>query len=279
LYQTEKGYQLYVTAPDFLLARIPERFTMQQAVTLPNNFVTAWQASITDLGLRLPWPKPADYVPPEVDDWILIWGGSSSVGQYAVQILKYYGYKNILTTSSRAHHEKLMKYGAVQCFDYRQGDVTANILSYVSGKSSQGPAIKYIMDAVGSGSGSVVPISKLAQAGSKVAIMLPVILRDAAVGVEPEYEMDVTKCAGWASGVDARGVRTHFYVQNDFLREKLQPEIMPEVMKKGIIEPNDQVIVEGKTLLERAEKALSMLRNKEVSGGRLVWRIAEEGEH
>jgi hypothetical protein len=251
---------------------------MQQAVTLPNNFVTAWQASITDLGLRLPWPKPADYVPPEVDDWILIWGGSSSVGQYAIQILRYYGYKNILTTSSRAHHEKLMKYGAAQCFDYRQGDVTANILSYVSGKSSQGPAINYIMDAVGSGSGSVVPISRLAQAGSKVAIMLPVILRDAAVGVEPEYEMDVTKCASWASGVDARGVRTHFYVQNEFLREKLQPEIMPEVMKKGIIEPNDQIIVEGKTLLERAEKALSMLRNKEVSGGRLVWRIAEEGE-
>jgi hypothetical protein len=278
LNQTEKGYQLYVTAPDFLLARIPSGFTMQQAVTLPNNFVTAWQASITDLGLQLPWPKPADYVPPEIDDWILIWGGSSSVGQYAIQILKFYGYQNILTTSSKAHHEKLINYGAAQCFDYRQADVTADILSYVSSNSAKSPAIKFILDAVGSGSGSVMPISRLAQAGSKVAIMLPVILRDAAVGVEPVYEMDVTKCADWANGVDARGVRTHFYTQNDFLREKLQPEIMPEVMKQGIVEPNDQVIVEGKTLLERAEKALSMLRNKEVSGGRLVWRIAEEGE-
>jgi NADPH:quinone reductase-like Zn-dependent oxidoreductase len=277
--KAEKGHQLYVTAPDYLLGRLPPAFTMQQAVTVPNNFVSAWQASITDLGFELPWPKPRDYVPPQADDWILIWGGSSSVGQFAIQILKYYGYKKILTTSSKAHHAKLKKYGAAQCFDYREQNVSEAIMSFVKQNStSDGFKIKYIMDSIGSQSGSVQPLAQIAQADSTVAIMLPVIVRDAAEGVEPIYEMDVRKAANWAEGVDARGVRTHFYLQNEFLKEKLQSEIMPKALTERIVEPNDQVEVEGKTLLERAEKAMGMLRKKQTSGERLVWRIAEEAE-
>ena len=277
--QAEKAYQRYVTAPDFLLGKIPSGFSMQQAVTVPNNFVTAWQSSINDLGLELPWPKPNNYGPPQADEWILVWGGSSSVGQFAIQILKYYGYNKILTTSSKAHHAKLQKYGAAHCFDYRVESVTEAIRTYVQQQSTSGGAtIKYIIDSIGSQTGSVQPISKIAQAGSIVAIMLPVIIKDAGEGVEPEYEMDVLKCADWAEGVQARGVRTHFYLQNEFLKEKLQSEIMPEALKVGIIEPNDQVIVEGKTLLERAEMAMGMLRKKQVSGGRLVWRVAEDVE-
>ncbi len=278
--QAEKAYQLYVTAADFLLGKLPSGFAMQQAVTVPNNFVTAWQCAITDLGFELPWPKPDNYVPPQADAWILIWGGSSSVGQFAIQILKYYGYKSILTTSSKAHHAKLKRYGAAHCFDYREGDVTEAIRAFVQQQSTSGDTtIKYIIDSIGSQTGSVQPISKIAQAGSIVAIMLPVIIRDAGDGVEPLYEMDVAKCAECAEGVEVRGVRTHFYLENEFLKEKLQSEIMPKALEDGIIEPNDQVIVEGKTLLERAENAMEMLRKKQVSGGRLVWRIAEEGEH
>lgn len=48
-------------------------------------------------------------------------------------------------------------------------------------------------------------------------------------------------------------------------------------MAEGVVRPNKQRIIEGKTLLERAQKALDTLRNKAVSGERLVWRISEEG--
>lgn len=50
---------------------------------------------------------------------------------------------------------------------------------------------------------------------------------------------------------------------------------MPAMLANGTVEPNKQKIVEGRTLLERAQKALDMLRRKDVSGERLVWRIAE----
>lgn len=64
--------------------------------------------------------------------------------------------------------------------------------------------------------------------------------------------------------------------QNEFFRDNLQPVIMPAMLSNGTVEPNKTKIIEGKTLLERAQKALDMLRRKDVSGERLVWRISEE---
>lgn len=51
---------------------------------------------------------------------------------------------------------------------------------------------------------------------------------------------------------------------------------MPAMLKAGIVQPQKQRIVEGATLLERAQKAMDMLRRKEASMERLVWRVSEE---
>jgi hypothetical protein len=257
-------------------------------VTLPNNFVTVFHAATTDLGIELPWPKPDDYVPVNDDSPILIWGGASSVGQFAIQILRYYGYTNILATASHKRHEKLQKLGAKALFDYNDPNVVES-LKQAGGERG----ISLIFDCIGSKSGSIDPISQVAKSRSKVAILLPVILRDSSETEAPEYEMDVSKVAHWNAGVDARGVRTHFYLsvsaasvrlwwcmkadadysQNDFLKQHLQPDIMPTLLKEGVVTPQQQKIVEGTTMLERAQKAMDMLRRKEARMERLVWRI------
>jgi len=64
--------------------------------------------------------------------------------------------------------------------------------------------------------------------------------------------------------------------QNPAFKEKLQSSLMPTLLEKGIIKPNKVRIVEGKTLLDRAQKALDLLRQKAPSGERLVWRVSEE---
>lgn len=51
---------------------------------------------------------------------------------------------------------------------------------------------------------------------------------------------------------------------------------MPAMLAQGIVKPNRQRIIEGETLLERAQKAMDALRRKEASGERLVWRVAAE---
>jgi hypothetical protein len=64
--------------------------------------------------------------------------------------------------------------------------------------------------------------------------------------------------------------------QNEFFKYKLQPEIMPTILAQGIVAPQKQKIVEGATMLERAQKAMDMLRRKEASMERLVWRVSDQ---
>lgn len=191
-------------------SQIPTGFTPQQAVVLGNNFVTVFHAVSTDLELPLPWPVPAA-APPHAQDTILIWGGSSSVGQYALQILRHWGYRNLIATGSPKHHALLKELGASQVYDYRDPNVAELILAGAG-------TVPYILDCIGSKAGSLAPIARIAKKGSKAAILLPVIVKDSSETEDPEYEMDVSVSADWAEGVDARGVRTHFYLDVSYIQ-------------------------------------------------------------
>lgn len=290
----ESNHQEYITIPAYLASKIPDNISYQEAATVSVNLVTVFHTAAADLELELPWPVPKDYTPKQADEPILIWGASSSVGMYAIQVFRHWGFKNIIAVASEKQHEYLRSIGATQTFDYRKDDVVDQILEFVNNKPE--PKLPYIIDCIGSLEGTLKPLSKLAQRGSTVAVMLPLIIKDATAEDEPEYEMDTSKVlvGQWADGVDVRGVRTHFYLsvsypqpptlqtyesnisQNEFLKENAQPKIIPALLKDGIITPNRYRVLEGSTAVERAQKAVDILRNKEVSGERLVWRIADE---
>jgi NADPH:quinone reductase-like Zn-dependent oxidoreductase len=281
--QKEKAHQKYACAAENLLAILPEGFTMQEAVTLGNNFVTAYHTLVMDLGFEFPWPKPNDFVPNNQHAPVLIWGGASSVGQYAIQLLKYFGHTQILTTASPRNHELLTNYGATKCFDYNEPDVVEQILEYAvslppnSNQDATTSNIPSILDCIGSAAHSISPLTHIAQPHSTIAILLPVILTPSTATTPPTYSMDVSRSSfPWSPNVTAIGVRTHFYLNNSFHAEHLQPTIMPEMLRRGIVKPNRVRIVEGETMLERAERALGLLREGGVSGERLVWRVADD---
>lgn len=269
----QRPMQEYITIPAYLCGKVPEGLSLQAAATVPSNFVTAMHTATRDLGLELPWPVPAGWAPREEVRGapILLWGAASSVGQYALQVFKFWGYRNVLAVAKRRHHDELHALGAAVCFDYTQEDAVEQILATEAD-------IPYIVDCIGSLEGTLRPLSKIAGKGSKVAVMLPVITTHASSTQVPEYEMDVSRVlvGQWKEGVEVRGVRTHFYTENEFFKKHLQPDIMPELLARGLIRPNKQRVVEGITLLERAEGALALLRERDVSGEKLVWRVAEE---
>ncbi|KAF4417825.1 Zn-dependent oxidoreductase [Fusarium acutatum] len=271
----EANHQEYITIPAYLASKIPDNISYQEAVTVSVNLVTVFHTATTDLKLELPWPVPEGYTPKQANDPILIWGASSSVGIYAVQVFRHWGFKNIIAVASEKQHAYLRSIGATETFDYRKQDVVDKILQFISNRTE--PKLPYIIDCIGSLEGTLKPLSKIAQRGSIVAVMLPVILKDATLEEEPEYEMDVSKVlvGQWADGVEVRGVRTHFYLSNEFLKERAQPEMVPKLLKDGVITPNKYRVVEGSSAVERAQKALDILRNKGVSGERLVWRITQ----
>ena len=200
------GFQTYVTAPRHLMGRIPSNISMEQAATVPSSLVTAMHTIATELQLELPWPRLSDWAPKAAGEPFLVWGAASSVGLFAVQVLHYWGYGNVIAVASRQHHEQLTRYGATKCFDYKDEDVTDQIKAYA-------PHIPHIIDGVGSLEGTLRPLSKVAGKGTKVAIMMPVIVRDATGEHEPDLAMDLVSLLGglFVKGVELIGVRTFFY--------------------------------------------------------------------
>ncbi|TQN70079.1 hypothetical protein CSHISOI_05388, partial [Colletotrichum shisoi] len=268
----ERAHQDFATVPEYLVSKLPANVTPQEAATVPTNLITVFHAVTADLGLELPWPRPASWEPKEKDDAVLVWGAASSVGVYAVQVLRHWGYRNIVAVASEKHHAHLKEIGARETFSYRDDDIVDKLLGFV------GPeGMPFVLDCIGSVEGTLRPLAKIARKGTKVAVMLPVIVRDSTEDVEPEYEMDVSRVLAdeWAEGVELRGVRTHFYLANEFFKEKMQREIVPTLLEQGVIKPNKQKIVEGATMLERAQKAIELLRRKDPSGERLVWKVSD----
>ncbi|KAL4864158.1 hypothetical protein BDV12DRAFT_189140 [Aspergillus spectabilis] len=61
---------------------------------------------------------------------LLVWGGASSVGTFAIQSAKSLGFTVYATASSR-HHDYLKKLGAHAVFDYKASDVISQIVQAV----------------------------------------------------------------------------------------------------------------------------------------------------
>jgi NADPH:quinone reductase-like Zn-dependent oxidoreductase len=194
---------------------VPEGISLEDAATIPSSFATACNTISADLELPIKWPKPEE-VPTHSEDAILIWGASTSAGIEMIQVLTYYGYRNILATSSKTHHSYLQSLGAKHVFDYRDKNTVENILSTVQHSDQSKPAIPFIVDCIGSKDTTIAPISKIAQNGTRVAVLLPVIIKDATETQAPDYAMDPATEAAWANGVIAKGVRTHAYLNVSF---------------------------------------------------------------
>ncbi|KAL2822439.1 alcohol dehydrogenase [Aspergillus granulosus] len=268
----EKGQQVYITASEHLFGKVPDKVPLEAAVTLPTNFCTSFYTLSDKLNLDFPWPRPESFVPKDADTPILIWGAGSSVGHFAVQILKYWKYTNVLVTASPKHHKKLKSYGAKHTFDYRDPNVIDSIIKCVSDHGSS--TGMRVFDTVTSKHSSLAPISKIAtRAGSIVAAVLPVVINPPSDPVGLQLSANIAQEAEWAPGVEVHPIVSYAYEANEFLRDCLQPDIMATLLADGAIEPNTTRCVEGNSLLERATRAIDIMRSGTVSGERLVWRV------
>ncbi|KAL8731004.1 MAG: hypothetical protein Q9166_003655 [cf. Caloplaca sp. 2 TL-2023] len=83
----------------------------------------------------------------------------------------------------------------MRAFDKRSNDLDENAEPRVGSNKSHG---------------SVEPIGKITEAGAQVAIILPVVTRDTAEDVEPEYAINVAEVVHCPDGVQVKGVRSRF---------------------------------------------------------------------
>ncbi|KAI0187256.1 GroES-like protein [Astrocystis sublimbata] len=116
------AFQKYVLAPSEAVALLPDSITMEEGAVFPLVCMTALTAW-TVLGIPLDTKYAA-----EDKQAVLIWGGSSGVGTYAIQSAKLMGF-TVYATASPQHHAYLKSLGAHAVFDYKASDVVSQIAS------------------------------------------------------------------------------------------------------------------------------------------------------
>ncbi|TFK63903.1 GroES-like protein, partial [Pluteus cervinus] len=107
-------FQQYALAEAVTTAKIPENLSYDEASTFPVALSAAYMGLYKGLELN---PPTAAGIGAYADTPIVITGGSSSVGQFALQLAKASGFSPIITTASLKHTEFLKSLGATHVID------------------------------------------------------------------------------------------------------------------------------------------------------------------
>jgi len=118
------AFQQYVLARSEGVIALPDALSFKEGAIFPLAVLTAL-SGWTTIGI----PLNTKYTPQDKEA-VLIWGGASSVGTFAVQSAKSMGF-TVYTTASPKHHEYLKKLGADAVFDYKASDVVSQIIHTV----------------------------------------------------------------------------------------------------------------------------------------------------
>lgn len=151
------GFQQYTLSSAVGTSIIPESVSFEAASTIPLALATAADGLYRFLELEQPTGK----IPTEKDTYVLVWGGASSVGQLAIQMLHHAGYK-VISTASKANHATQKALGADVVFDYSDADVVDQINQVTGGK------LRHVYDAVSTDK-SVPLVIKVLPNGGKAA--------------------------------------------------------------------------------------------------------------
>ncbi|KAF9264144.1 GroES-like protein [Marasmius fiardii PR-910] len=144
-------YQQYTLIPHDLAAKIPPNVSSLEAASIPMALATAgFDLNIPSFlnghagaGIHPFWEDDARGI--KSGEPIVVLGGSSSVGQLAVQIASHLGYSPLIVTSSLKHADYLKSLGATHVIDRH---IPIDALPSAVQEIVQGKPIKYMFNAV-----------------------------------------------------------------------------------------------------------------------------------
>ncbi|KAI5921422.1 hypothetical protein F4810DRAFT_337158 [Camillea tinctor] len=154
---TAGAHQDYILAETFMTYRYPvgSGLDWKQVVSWPTGLLTVVDALFNCMGFAFP-PLAKEGITGQDPKGraILIWGGASTLGLFAIQLARFLGFSPILTTASAHNHATLLRLGATQCFDYRLPTVVDDI------RAASKKPLTTVFDAVGAGMGFGEPEPK-----------------------------------------------------------------------------------------------------------------------
>ncbi|EST05610.1 Alcohol dehydrogenase, C-terminal [Kalmanozyma brasiliensis GHG001] len=163
--EPERGsFAEYLKTDSKIVAKIPDNVDDLTAAALGIGGETAVQALFHRL--NLPVPDFSNGAVPVKDDAqeVLIWSGSTTVGQWAIQLAHLAGYK-VITTASPKNHDLLKSLGADDLFDYRDESTPEKI-------SSKYPKLSKALDCISENGTQQLCVKSLGQGGGEVVVLL-----------------------------------------------------------------------------------------------------------
>ncbi|KEP45770.1 putative zinc type alcohol dehydrogenase [Rhizoctonia solani 123E] len=249
----ETTFQQYCIVETDIISTIPSNITEDQASTIPVGALTALVCLFQTTGIDFPASKLT-----AAGRGVLILGGSSSVGQFGIQLARIAGFSPIVTTASTKHTDLLKSLGATHVFD-RDVD-TKTIQSVFS------TPVSLVVDSISTASTQSLAFDVLTTPspipGAHLAVVLPLV--DSIKKKNADNKVTVRLVYG--SSHTFRDLSVPFW-QN-----------VGKWIKDGRLVPNRVQVVKGG--LAAIPEALELSR-KGVSGVKLIILLQEEegGQH
>ncbi|KAJ0307426.1 hypothetical protein COL5a_000281 [Colletotrichum fioriniae] len=141
------AYSSYCIADERISFKVPSAVKSPKASAVPLAANTAYLALFSEDCLG--FSRDVSTTKPPV----LIWGGSSVVGYFAVQLAKLHGYPVAITCSPR-NFDYVKNAGATHVFDYNDTDVVTKLQTAL-------PTLSHIFDTIGNASSSATAAAAL----------------------------------------------------------------------------------------------------------------------
>jgi len=260
--RTDRGaFSEYVKTFADLVWKIPEGImSAEEASTTGAGFFTAIQALYDKdrLGLIEPYEtKPAE------NTWVFIYGGSSSVGQYAIQLAHISGYK-VATVASPRNYELVTSLGADFVVDYKDPEAVTKI------KAASNDSVNAALDTIGEQGAQEFSVNVFSASKSgKVVTLAPI-----PEGVTfPRKDVTVQTTAVYT----AFGLEDMTFGVNLIPSDSDRKQIASFFEKKASrlfsegLKPNVVKIWDGG--LEKIQDGLQYMMDGKVSGEKIVYRI------
>ncbi|KAF4964760.1 hypothetical protein FSARC_7359 [Fusarium sarcochroum] len=161
-YQGVGAFAEFMTIEATLVFAIPDNISFQQASTISLAFATATQAMYRQMTLPNPYDDNG------IRENILIYGASTSVGQYAVQLGKLSGLR-VIAISSAKNHNLLKRLGADATLDYHDDDWVDRVKELTQDK------LRYALDVIAEADSSeTVACALIRRNGAHLVALAPV---------------------------------------------------------------------------------------------------------
>lgn len=250
------GLQNYAILHADAIGKTPTAFSDEQVVTLPTNLITSWIHLFTSRGFGIPppfakWADEFDYASMS----LVIIGGGTNVGKFAVQLAHMRGIGQIIVIASISNEDNLKSQGATHVID-RHGLLT-NIVKRVQ-QIVDSDGVDYVYDCANTTFELATAILSPSRP-SYLRALLPIESEEA-----EKLKSQRSTCN--AAFVDCRNEMLAPHTK-DFWTQ------VPRWLEEGKILPTEYQVVKGLEKVKEIDRALDAYREGARSGPQTIVQI------